>query len=35
MPGSRQFMRQMLRALTSDLQSSAAIKRWMIEEDET
>ncbi len=35
MPGSRQFMRQLLKALTNDLQSSAAIKRWMIEEEET
>jgi hypothetical protein len=33
--GSRQFARQLLRTLTHHLQSSAAIKRWMIEEEET
>jgi len=33
--GSRQFARQLLRTLTHHLQSSAAIKRWMTEEEET
>lgn len=33
-PGSRRSARQLLRALTNHLQSSAAIRRWMIEEDE-
>ena len=34
MLGSRQFARQLLRTLTNHLQSSSAIKRWMIEEEE-
>ena len=35
MLGSRQFARQLLRTLTHHLQSSAAIKHWMTEEEET
>lgn len=35
MLGSRQFARQLLRTLTNHLQSSAAIRRWMTEEEET
>jgi hypothetical protein len=35
MLGSRQFARQLLRALTNHLQSSAAIRHWMTEEEET
>ena len=33
--GSRQFVRQLLRTLTHHLQSSAAIRHWMTEEEET
>jgi hypothetical protein len=35
MLGSRQFARQLLRTLTHHLQSSAAIKHWMTEEEQT
>ncbi len=35
MLGSRQFARQLLRTLTHHLQSSAAIKHWMTQEEET
>jgi hypothetical protein len=35
MLGSRQFARQLLRTLTHHLQSSASIKHWMTEEEET
>jgi len=34
MLGSRQFARQLLRTLTHHLQSSAAIKYWITEEEE-